>query len=129
MVTLEIGSKKKGYSGMHYDEEAPPMVSGSTSSAIPGDEDGVKTSTREDPNFTNREKLKGLIKKILRVPDAEAFSSGGLGITPGWDSLSQIEIIITVESEFGVSFSSAEISEVTQYSLLEKVVLRKLGGK
>ena len=128
VVTFEIGTRQKGYFGIHFfDIKANTKASGITYTASSSEDETGSTSNSVKPTVNIREKLKGLIKYILRTPDAEDLNSGGLGITPGWDSLSQIEIIIAIESEFGVSFSSDEISELTQYGTLEKMVLRKLG--
>lgn len=67
-----------------------------------------------------------LIARILQLPDNHDLSDGGLGVTPGWDSLKQIDIILGLEEALGIRFSSGELSELTRFSELEGTCQRKL---
>jgi acyl carrier protein len=46
---------------------------------------------------------------------------------PGWDSLTHVSLIVAVESEFGVRFSSGEINGLKNVGELRRLVEQKLG--
>ena len=45
------------------------------------------------------ERLIFCLKKVLTKASDEDITEGGMGITPGWDSLAQIQIMLEVEKE------------------------------
>ena len=53
-----------------------------------------------------------IIASSLNLADVD-LSNGGLGITPGWDSLRHIEIILDLENQFNCKFSSQDIDKFT----------------
>jgi short-subunit dehydrogenase/acyl dehydratase/acyl carrier protein len=68
------------------------------------------------------EALAEIVRKILRLPSQTTIEGGGLGITSGWDSLSQIEIIITAEKYFGIQFNTSDISDLYTFdNILKKI--------
>ncbi len=50
------------------------------------------------------------------------LSNGGLGITPGWDSLRHIEIILDLEKEYNCKFSSQDIDKFTTVSQIVNTI-------
>jgi acyl carrier protein len=46
---------------------------------------------------------------------------------PGWDSLTHVSLIVAVESEFGIRFSSGEINALKNVGELRRLVEQKLG--
>lgn len=63
----------------------------------------------------------------------ETFDDAGIVISAattardidGWDSLSNIELIVAIEAEFGVRFSSAEIADLSNVGDLMDLITRK----
>jgi acyl carrier protein len=52
--------------------------------------------------------------KIHEIPTGEqCFDFSGLGITPGWDSLRHIGIILDLEKQYNFKFSSQDIDKFT----------------
>jgi len=72
------------------------------------------------------ESIAKLIAHILQLPDNHDLADGGLGVTPGWDSLRQIDIVLSLEEALGIRFSSEELSGLTRFSDLEGTCRRKL---
>lgn len=66
--------------------------------------------------FDDEEKLVKGIKSILRNASNEEIRNGGLGLTPGWDSLAQIQIMLEVEGLFKRKFSSADFESLKTYN-------------
>jgi acyl carrier protein len=44
---------------------------------------------------------------------------------PGWDSLAHINLIVEIEEEFGISFSTAEISGFSCVGDVKKLILKR----
>ena len=44
---------------------------------------------------------------------------------PGWDSLMHINLIVEIEEEFGISFSTAEISGFACVGDVKKLILQR----
>jgi FkbH-like protein len=70
-----------------------------------------------------------LIAQLLQLPDNHDLSDGGLGVTPGWDSLRQIDIVLGLEEALAIRFSSEELSGLTRFSDLEDTCRRKLAQR
>ena len=62
------------------------------------------------------EKLVKGIKSVLRNASNEEIRNGGMGLTPGWDSLAQIQIMLEVEGLFQWKFSSADFESLRTYN-------------
>ena len=68
-----------------------------------------------------------LVRRFFELPPLHSLIEGGLGATPGWDSLAHIELIVFLESQLGIAFTSQEMAGATQMQTLASVVERKLG--
>lgn len=66
--------------------------------------------------------LDRIIRGVLGLPASVPLENGGLGLTQGWDSLKQIEIMLAVERAYGVTFAAAEIDQLTTYAGLKRAV-------
>lgn len=62
------------------------------------------------------ERVSALVLRRLGVSPNTELAGGGLGISPGWDSLRQIEILLDLEEEFGIRFTSAEVENLRTLS-------------
>jgi NAD(P)-dependent dehydrogenase (short-subunit alcohol dehydrogenase family)/acyl dehydratase/acyl carrier protein len=67
-----------------------------------------------------------LVRRFLELPSTEDLQGAGIGVTPGWDSLAQIELVLFVEQETGVRFTSHELAEVATFAGLDRLVGEKL---
>lgn len=74
----------------------------------------------------NNEVLK-LLGQILGNTDISADSS--MENTKGWDSLSFINVIVALETEFRVNFSTLEAASLTSYSSIVDALNKKLSSK
>ena len=70
-----------------------------------------------------------IIAPMLQLPDDHDLSDGGLDVTPGWDSLRQIQIVLSLEEALGIRFSSEELSGLTRFNDLERTCRRKLAQR
>ena len=56
------------------------------------------------------------------------MSQAGIDLFPGWDSLEHIELILSLERDLGIDFSSAEIERTALFSKLCVLVEQKLAA-
>lgn len=70
-----------------------------------------------------------VVRRRLGLANGADLAGGGLGLTPGWDSLKHIEIVLALEEAFGIQFQSAEMEGTTLFKELESLCARKLAGE
>ena len=122
---IEHGFRRLGNFGFSESRYVAPETSSthaSASAAQPVADVGLSTHGNRSAN------LEGPIRTFLNLPPHYPVGSGGLDITPGWDSLGHIQLMIYIESELGVSFTSGEIAGATNFGDLAKIVERKRSG-
>lgn len=64
------------------------------------------------------QRLERVLIRTLGIPSLGHRESAGIGVTPGWDSLRQIEIVLATEQEFAIRFRSNEIGELQSFQAL-----------
>lgn len=67
-------------------------------------------------------KLVKCIQLILPNASYEQIRDGGMGITPGWDSLAQIQVILEVEKLFEHRFTSSDFENLKTFNGILKVL-------
>lgn len=81
-------------------------------------------------NIDNKSNIKNrvynIILKILKLSSYDDLLDGGLGSTKGWDSLSQIFIIVAIEEDFNIHFTSQDLFELTSINKIIESISRKL---
>ena len=61
---------------------------------------------------TLNERLQDVLEQVFGDPGREAGDNDGPGTVEGWDSLNHMNLILSIEAEFGVEFDTAEIPEL-----------------
>ena len=73
------------------------------------------------------EKLTDIFRDIFDDDDLVLTEQMTAEDVDDWDSLSHIRLIVAVEKDFGVSFSSSEIASLENVAELAALTERKLG--
>ena len=73
------------------------------------------------------EKLTDIFRDIFDDDDLVLTEQMTAEDVDEWDSLSHIRLIVAVEKDFGVSFSSSEIASLENVAQLAELTQRKLG--
>ncbi|AOF93225.1 SDR family NAD(P)-dependent oxidoreductase [Sinorhizobium sp. RAC02] len=105
-----------------------PAGSRVQSSASPagGLQEGSATSLASAPNGGGSDtQLQRTVLAALKLPADYDLTGGGLGITPGWDSLRHIELLLTIENQYGVRFTSGEIDATHRLDQLTRLLQQK----
>lgn len=74
------------------------------------------------------EKLKNLILKELNLSDFNIKDETLAKDVPGWDSLKNFTIILSIEEEFGVKFLTEEILSIKNVGDIQKLIDLKVGN-
>jgi acyl carrier protein len=72
-------------------------------------------------------RLKAVILRELDLEDFEITKTTTADSIPGWDSLSHVRIIVAVEAEYGIRFSTREVLNLKKVGDLQDLVERKAG--
>ncbi len=125
VVMVEAGrAPEKMRFGFHGISRSRPEAA----PAAPQAGSGAAPSFAADPAEAWRSRLADAVRRVIGPVPPQDLASAGLGSTAGWDSLRHIKVILEVEQELGISFTSTEIEATRQYSGLETLVARKLAG-
>jgi len=74
----------------------------------------------------NELRLKEVLSKCLKIDESEINETTSVDTVPLWDSLKHLELVLTLEDEFKVSFSPEQTVEILNYPLI-KIVLSEHG--
>lgn len=70
-----------------------------------------------------------LVRELLNLPPNADLTEAALGITPGWDSLKHIEILVSLESAFDIRFLSSEMETLHRFADLDSLCRQKLAKR
>jgi acyl carrier protein len=68
------------------------------------------------------DKLKSLILKELNLTEFEITDNTSAKDVPGWDSLKNLLIILSIEEEFGFKFTTEEIITIKNVGDIQKLI-------
>lgn len=73
-----------------------------------------------------QQKLLNIFREIFNDPDLVVNESTTAAEVRGWDSFNHMNLIMTIEEEFSVSFSTKEIGQMTRVGDLVQLLQQKL---
>lgn len=73
--------------------------------------------------------LKQAVLEALKLDDWEFTDETIAAQVPGWDSLSHVNVILTVEKKFGVHFKNLEVLKLKNVGDLQRLLDAKLGHR
>ena len=73
--------------------------------------------------------LKQVLAEIFELDPSTIDGTTSIDNVELWDSLQHISMIVSVEQEFGVRFSEAEMAELLSYERLRSALAGKLSLK
>jgi acyl carrier protein len=66
---------------------------------------------------------------IFRLRSEEITDTLTMADVPTWDSLSHIELVVTLEQVYGVTLSGDDIAEMTSVAAIRRVLAQALAGE
>ena len=70
-------------------------------------------------------RLKAVILRELDLEEFEITRTTTADSVPGWDSLSHLRILVAIEAEYGIRFSTLEVLRMKQVGDLQDLIDRK----
>jgi acyl carrier protein len=74
------------------------------------------------PKNKNLERLQQVVATVMNVSPSEVDDDTSPDTLPAWDSLSHIDLIVAVESEFNVSLSAEDSMEMLSVRLIRLIL-------
>ncbi len=74
------------------------------------------------------EKIKKIISETFQIKESSITPQTNMQDIDSWDSLTHMELIVSLEDEFSIEFTADEIMEMTDVEKIEKVVGEKVNG-
>ena len=69
--------------------------------------------------------LEDVVAEVLRLSGTDVTDDTSPNSAPAWDSLRHIELVMTVEAVFGVSFPPAEVTTMTSVGAIRQLLQQK----
>jgi short-subunit dehydrogenase/acyl dehydratase len=120
VIVLEPGNARLGRLGFHTIAAPPAREATETARAA------TAVASGEPSPPASGAAIEGVVRAILRLPSGFDLSDAALGITPGWDSLKHIELLLGIEAATGIRFGSEEIAAAHSFLALEVLCRKKL---
>lgn len=74
-------------------------------------------------------RLKSVVSSVLGVDPKDIGEDSSSDSIEGWDSVKQMNLVLAIEDEFGVTIPDSESANITSYPLIRIVVSELLEGK
>jgi short-subunit dehydrogenase/acyl carrier protein len=119
-VIVEPGYRQRGRRGFHVAGAAKPVATATG----PAEDDAPATTTIAA--HAGSSPAASIVRKVLRLAGTADLADAALGVTPGWDSLKHIELIVEIEAALGIHFRSEEMEAVHRFAELDALCRKKL---
>jgi acyl carrier protein len=73
-----------------------------------------------------QQKLLNIFREVFNDPDLEVNENTTAADVPGWDSFNHMNLVMYIEEEFSVSFSTREIGQMARVGDLMQLLQQKL---
>lgn len=74
------------------------------------------------------EKVRKLVAEVFQIRESDITLQTNMKNIDSWDSLTHMELIVSLEDEFGIEFTADEIMEMVDVGKIEKIVGEKVNG-
>ena len=122
-LMVEWSGTRPGAYGFH---DPAPRARPAPTAAAPAAETAAETAPEAGTGAALEERIAALLRAQLRLPAGTDLSGGGVGATPGWDSLRHIELILGLEQALGVQYGAADMDRMLTFRDLVAVTRSKL---
>ena len=68
------------------------------------------------------EKIKKIMSEILEIPEKKITDEFGPDDGSNWDSLSNLQLITALESEFGIKLSMEDIRSMVNFRIIKEII-------
>lgn len=72
------------------------------------------------------EKLKKIFSVIFDISEESINEDFSMKSSENWDSMNQLNLILSIEEEFGIFFNDTEVLALISYIAVKEIVLSKI---
>lgn len=125
-VVIEWNAERSGLIGFHEPSalSAPPIVRQAASAGTAASDLSALPSSNAGTDVASR--IGEILRARLGLADQSQLVGGGLGATPGWDSLRHIEIVLDLEEKLGIRFGSGDMEKMSTFADLLTISVSRL---
>ena len=70
------------------------------------------------------DKINEIIRETLKVSEEQTELNLGMDDVANWDSLTHMNLIVSIEDEFGIEISGDDIAEMISFESIKKTVAK-----
>lgn len=119
-VVVEWNGRRDGQLGFHADRGTTvPALTATHGAPVDAEPSPVLPAGGED----HQSAIMAVVRRKLNLPVGADLAGGGVGLTPGWDSLRHIELVLELESAFGIRFKSGDVDKMLTFEALNSTTL------
>ena len=71
------------------------------------------------------DRVRELVARVIGTPIEAIDDESGPDTVPGWDSFSHIDLALSLEAEFGISFTAEELMDLVSVRIIKMVLHEK----
>lgn len=77
-------------------------------------------------NLSQKPIIRTLMAQAFKIPEKNILEKSTMQNTPGWDSLSHMNLILNIEKYFKIRLAANEIADMQSVQKIEKILNTKL---
>ena len=70
------------------------------------------------------DKINEIIRETLKVSEEQTKLNLGMDDVANWDSLTHMNLIVSIEDEFGIEISGDDIAEMISFESIKKTIAK-----
>lgn len=74
------------------------------------------------------QRLKKIFSVIFDVPEQSVDEFFSMESSENWDSMNQLNLVLSIEEEFGIYFSDIEVPTLVSFKVVKDTVLSKISS-
>ena len=79
--------------------------------------------------MTLHDRLEGVFQTVFNNDDLALTDETTAAEVEGWDSVAHINLMFSIESEFGIQFAGNELAEMASIGALKQYLQQRLQGR
>jgi len=72
------------------------------------------------------QKLKKIFSVIFDISEESINENFSMKSSENWDSMNQLNLILSIEEEFGIFFNDTEVEALISYTAVKEILLSKI---
>lgn len=68
------------------------------------------------------EKINSIIATVFKIDEEKASTNLGMDSVANWDSLTHMDLIVTIENELNIQLSGDDIAEMVTFDAIRQIV-------